>query len=214
MVKRANKACRFFPCHRGIEDCTFCYCPFYPCQNQERGNYIYSPKLKKDIWSCQECNWIHKKKVVDSIFDLIRKNFRPQHTDLQKPCKHAARTGIIILGHGSKLSKANKLLVEIAKIVRKRRKYDVIEASFLQFHHPDLSKSIEKLIRKGCKKIVIVPFFLFKGNHVKRDIPLVIKKAIARHADTKFVFTKSLGEDAMISDIVFRNIDEGIEKCV
>lgn len=74
MVDRRNKACKYFPCHKKLEDCTFCYCPFYPCFNEKRGNYIYSKKLKKNIWSCEKCNYIHKKKVVDRIYKLIRKH--------------------------------------------------------------------------------------------------------------------------------------------
>ena len=78
MPKRLNKACKYFPCHKGLEDCTFCYCPFYPCLDKKRGKHVYSKK-NKAIWSCENCNWIHKKKVVDKIFDLIRKNIIPQN---------------------------------------------------------------------------------------------------------------------------------------
>jgi Zn-finger protein len=74
MISRANKFCKYFPCHKGLEDCTFCYCPFYPCKDENRGEYTYSSKTKRNVWSCQECNWIHKKKTVDMIFNIIKKN--------------------------------------------------------------------------------------------------------------------------------------------
>jgi len=74
MAKRLNKACKYFPCHKGLEDCTFCYCPFYPCLDKKRGRYVYSKK--KAIWSCENCIWIHKKKVVDKIFKLLRRSGR------------------------------------------------------------------------------------------------------------------------------------------
>lgn len=122
-----------------------------------------------------------------------------------------SKTGIIILGHGSRLRKANKLLSRVARIIKKKKNFNTIEPSYLQFHRPDLSGSIRRVVGKGCKKIIIVPFFLFKGNHVKRDIPQAVKKAIDKYRDVKFVFTKSLGEDAKISDIVFRNINEAIK---
>lgn len=214
MIKRANKACGFFPCHRGLQDCTFCYCPFYPCLNRKRGNYIYSSKLKKNIWSCQDCNWIHKKKIVDGIFALIKGNCHSEQMNPQSFPEQAVKTGIIILGHGSKLHKANKLLSEVARIIKKKNNFNIIEPSYLQFHQPDFPGSIKKVVQKGCKKIIIVPFFLFEGNHVKRDIPHVVKKAIDKYPDVRFVFTKSLGEDATISDIVFRSINEVINKCV
>jgi Zn-finger protein len=69
-MKRKNKACRHFPCHSELEDCTFCYCPFYPCENKERGNYINGTEGK--IWDCSKCTWIHKKETVDKIFEVIR----------------------------------------------------------------------------------------------------------------------------------------------
>lgn len=75
MLKRINKACSYFPCHNGLEDCTFCYCPFYPCEDKSLGRYIQSIKLKKNIWSCQDCSWIHKKKTADRIYKLIRRNW-------------------------------------------------------------------------------------------------------------------------------------------
>lgn len=212
MVERKNKACKFFPCHKGLEDCTFCYCPYYPCLNNGRGSFVYSAKTGKGIWSCQYCNWIHKKKTVDEIFGLIRKSnlIRSLFIAHSSSFVDNSKTGIIILGHGSRLHKANKLMPEIVKIIKRRTGYNIIEPSSLQFHHPDLTQSIKKIVKKGCKKIIIVPFFLFKGNHVKRDIPKAIRKEMRKYPDVTFVFTKSLGEDARISDIVFQRINEAM----
>lgn len=66
---RVNKFCKYFPCHKGLEDCTFCYCPLYPCNDENRGKYI-----RGKVWSCEDCNWIHQKKIVDKIFRIIKKN--------------------------------------------------------------------------------------------------------------------------------------------
>jgi Zn-finger protein len=73
-IRRVNVGCRFFPCHRELEDCTFCYCPFYPCLNEKLGEYVYSKKAGEKIWDCQHCVWIHKKSVVDKVFRIIREN--------------------------------------------------------------------------------------------------------------------------------------------
>lgn len=71
---RRNLFCKFFPCHENLEDCTFCHCPFYPCKNEERGKYIRNGN--KRYWDCSECNWIHKREVVDKIFKLIKQNYK------------------------------------------------------------------------------------------------------------------------------------------
>ena len=71
-IEKMNKACAYYPCHKILEDCTFCYCPFYPCLDKSLGKYVYSEKSKNGVWSCQECNWIHRKKVVEEILGLVR----------------------------------------------------------------------------------------------------------------------------------------------
>ncbi len=196
MLKRLNKACKFSPCHTGLEDCTFCYCPLYPCLNGERGEYVYSSKNNKKIWSCESCSWIHKRKVVDNIFELIRKNIRSREK------LKDSRTGIIVLSHGTKIKKANAILVKIVEKIKQDTGLDVIVPAYLQLCRPDLIKSIKRLVGRGCRRIVIVPFFLFNGNHVTRDIPSIIKKAKSKFPKVEFTYTKSLGEDGRVADIV------------
>lgn len=71
---RVNPFCQFYPCHKGLEDCTFCWCPFYPCKNKERGKYVKTKTGR--VWDCTDCSWIHNKEVVDKIFEVIRAKVR------------------------------------------------------------------------------------------------------------------------------------------
>lgn len=76
-IERINMACASYPCHKGLEDCTFCYCPFYPCELAEYGGKyltVYKGTTKKKIWDCSDCNWVHKKNFVDAAFNVIREN--------------------------------------------------------------------------------------------------------------------------------------------
>ena len=54
-----DKNCKYYPCHSKVEDCSFCYCPIYPCKNKKRG------KWTKEIWDCSDCTIIHDKKTVE-----------------------------------------------------------------------------------------------------------------------------------------------------
>ena len=58
-VDRTNKACKYYPCHKNLEDCTFCNCPFYACGNKRRGKYITNVEGKL-IWDCSKCTWINE----------------------------------------------------------------------------------------------------------------------------------------------------------
>ncbi len=206
-ILRLNKACKYFPCHSKLEDCTFCYCPFYPCGNGSRGNFIYT-KDKRKIWSCQECNWIHQKSVVDNIFQLIRLEYRAPAV---KPVKGPEKTGVIILSHGSKLKSANHTMIKLVSAVKKELGLKNIFPAYLQFHQPDLSKTVRHLAAKGCKKIIIVPFFLFKGNHVSLDVPNAVKKEKDKYPNVSFVYTHNLGPDARLYEIVIDRISAAMQ---
>lgn len=58
--------CKYFPCHKGIDesefDCSFCFCPFYECNDKKLGK-----RLKNGKWDCSNCTVIHKKEVVEMI---------------------------------------------------------------------------------------------------------------------------------------------------
>lgn len=208
MIVRLNRHCAYFPCHRGLEDCTFCYCPFYPCKDEHRGRYIIT-KDKRKVWSCKDCNWIHKRKVVDKIFQLIRNdNVKIQQTATKF---RAQKIGVIILGHGSKLKRANDSVRRVAKEIRNRCGWDIIEPAYLQLCQPDLQSTIKKVVQKGCKKVIIVPFFLFMGNHVTRDIPNAIKQEAKIYRWVKFIYAKNLGQDSRIQGIVMDCIRKAIE---
>lgn len=205
MVNRLNRHCGYFPCHKKLEDCTFCYCPFYPCADERLGAYIIS-KDKRKIWSCSDCNWIHNKNVVDNIFSMIRKSgFRKRPVKGRRVTKN---TGVIILGHGSKLKIANDSLRALAKDIRMESEFDIVEPAFLQSCQPDLRKVIKKVVRTGCGRIVIVPFFLFMGNHVTRDIPKVIALEAKMHKRVKLIYAKNLGQDPRMANIVMDRIRE------
>ena len=67
-----NTECKYYPCHSNLEDCTWCYCPFYPCEDTSLGHYVTSRQGKK-VWSCQDCNWVHQKQVAGKILEEIKK---------------------------------------------------------------------------------------------------------------------------------------------
>src|SRR3989338_8910604 len=128
MSKRINKACSYFPCHEDLEDCTFCYCPFYPCQEEGLGRYVYSSRFKKKVWSCKDCDWIHQRKTVDRIYCLIRKHGSelrkdipaakakkkiPEEKKKKKKIITEKKRGFFARGQGSRLKKANDLIPEI-----------------------------------------------------------------------------------------------------
>jgi threonine-phosphate decarboxylase len=70
-----HESCKYFPCHKSLKDCTFCYCPFYPCYyDKSGGEEIISKSMNKPVWSCSKClishNLVYVEKILTGILRL------------------------------------------------------------------------------------------------------------------------------------------------
>ncbi len=84
------------------------------------------------------------------------------------------KTGILVVGHGSKLP-YNKIVVsEIAEKLDKRIDNNV-ERGFMELVLPNIAQQVDKLKEQGVDRIVVVPAFLAHGVHTKVDIPTILK---------------------------------------
>jgi precorrin-8X/cobalt-precorrin-8 methylmutase len=120
------------------------------------------------------------------------------------------KTGVVLLGHGSRLAGASQVLHQLSQAVQQRGGWTLVEPAFLQFEHPTLSESIDKLVRNGAERVVVVSFFLWEGNHVHRDIPHKLKNEAQKHKGVQFAYTPALGHHPRMVDIVLDRIREVI----
>ena len=63
-------SCDYHPCHFTGQDCTFCYCPFYPCDDTDLGSEIIGRRGNR-IWNCSDCLFIHRKEVASFVCSEI-----------------------------------------------------------------------------------------------------------------------------------------------
>ena len=79
--------CEYLPCHKALEACDFCYCPFYPCADGLTGGEWIK---NKDVWSCQHCDWIHLEEpcqaVRKGLEDILedKNDLKAKHIELLK----------------------------------------------------------------------------------------------------------------------------------
>jgi len=78
-----NEKCKFLPCHKGIENCDFCFCIIHPCGNLKYGKWlIYKESAYKSrkVWNCIDCIFFHKKDNVEKVKDFMRKMINEEKT--------------------------------------------------------------------------------------------------------------------------------------
>ncbi|SFM32344.1 threonine-phosphate decarboxylase CobD [Methanolobus profundi] len=69
--KGSNTDCDYYPCHFEGQDCTFCFCPFYPCEDSRTGGNWIESSSGGQVWSCLKCNIVHEEKVVDDLLSVF-----------------------------------------------------------------------------------------------------------------------------------------------
>ncbi len=55
--------CRYYPCHFKGQSCDFCYCPFYPCRDENLGGWAKSSGGGR-VWNCARCTLLHEPAVA------------------------------------------------------------------------------------------------------------------------------------------------------
>lgn len=71
-----NRACKYFPCHKGLEEefnCLFCYCPMYRLEKCP-GNPRYIEKNGKPLKVCTDCTFPHRPENYEKIMEVLRQN--------------------------------------------------------------------------------------------------------------------------------------------
>ncbi len=68
-VGRRN--CEYYPCHFEGQDCTFCFCPLYPCNDERTGGKYVESSTGGKVWSCVDCTIIHEPEVAQEVLSEL-----------------------------------------------------------------------------------------------------------------------------------------------
>lgn len=116
------------------------------------------------------------------------------------------RETIILLGHGSRIAGANSILKSIMEIVKPKFPDEDIEYAFLEFAEPNINDVFEKCIGGGSNLIYVIPYFLYSGNHVSRDIPEIINEFSAKYPGVAIKYGDYIGIDKRLGELVIERI--------
>ena len=78
------------------------------------------------------------------------------------------KTGLLLLGHGSRATESVKVLAGVAAALRRRFRNCLVEASFLELNQPDVQAGIDRLMAQGAARILFVPYSPYLDGHVGR----------------------------------------------
>lgn len=120
------------------------------------------------------------------------------------------KTAILLMAHGSRIAEANNAAYEIAEMIRAASTFEIVEVAFREMHPPDIQSAINRCVAQGAERILLMPYFLFVGAHVREDLPAEMTLAQQRYPQVEFAMGNHLGAHRKLAEIVIERIAEGL----
>jgi sirohydrochlorin ferrochelatase len=135
--------------------------------------------------------------ILDRINEIKKQNDISQSN---KDCD------VVLIGHGSSDKNAHDAFVYLAKTIAPY--YRNVEYCFLELDQPNIQEGIGRAVAASPQLLLIVPYFLHKGAHIKRDVIEDVNAALDEHSFKDAYMTRHLGVDEKLVDIVIERARE------
>jgi sirohydrochlorin cobaltochelatase len=115
---------------------------------------------------------------------------------------------VLVLGHGSRRGSAtDEGIREIARRIQGRFPHGpVIRPAFFEFLSPSLVEAVREAVAQGATAIAILPYFLFDGKEIKRDIPKELDHLRAEAPGVTIRQLPNLGGDPRLARLVAERV--------
>ena len=119
------------------------------------------------------------------------------------------RTALLLIAHGSRHDEANDDLRHVAAELE-RRGHAVVVPSFLELAEPDIAEGGRRCVGRGAGRVVLVPYFLSAGVHVRRDLAAARERLAGRFPRVEFRLAEPLGPHPLLTQIVVQRAHDAV----
>lgn len=107
-------------------------------------------------------------------------------------------SAIILFAHGARDPQWAVPLQQLAEQVAAQRPNCRVALAFLELMTPSLADCIADMAQSGVADVLIVPAFISRGAHLRRDLPLLIDQLRVDHPTLSIRLSDALGEAAPV----------------
>ncbi|MBB5325695.1 sirohydrochlorin cobaltochelatase [Anoxybacillus tepidamans] len=148
--------------------------------------------------------------IHEQTFAILQERLREigEHVETPDP-----NTAVLLLGRGGSDPDANSDLYKISRLFWERTNYSLVEPAFMGVTNPLLDEGVERCIKLGAKKVVILPYFLFTGVLIKR-LERKVDEFYSLYPDVQFSLAGYFGFHPKLKTIVLDRLEEALGQTV
>ncbi|WP_159517254.1 sirohydrochlorin chelatase [Sunxiuqinia indica] len=118
------------------------------------------------------------------------------------------KQAVIIVGHGSKSNQAVEDFNFIVKLLKEKLDERTVYGAHMELASPSLEEVVGEIAHSDINKVLVIPYFLFNGNHIKQDIPDILTQLKEKYPHLDFHFSKPIGREPLMAEIMYRKVQE------
>lgn len=117
---------------------------------------------------------------------------------------------LVILGHGSRSPGASAAMEQVADALRARPDYPRVAVAHMENCEPCLAATLDACAAAGARRILVMPYFLHCGTHMKEDIPQLLRDWCEPHPQVEVFMGNALGFDELLVSLVDKRMREAL----
>lgn len=107
-------------------------------------------------------------------------------------------TALILFAHGARDPEWANPMRRVQAVIRQRMTGVPVELAFLEFISPTLPERAAELIAQGADRIVVLPMFIARGGHLKKETPEMIETLRSTYPNVEFSLGNAIGEHELV----------------
>ncbi|MEU3219640.1 sirohydrochlorin chelatase [Streptomyces sp. NPDC006971] len=121
-----------------------------------------------------------------------------------------SETTVLLVGRGSTDPDANAEVFKAARLFWEGRGYAGVETAFVSLAAPDVPSGLDRCVRLGARRIVVLPYFLFTGVLPDR-VRHQAEEWAAAHPEPDVRCAEVIGAAEELYDLVMERYGEAVE---
>ena len=145
--------------------------------------------------------------IHEEIFEILKS--RLCEVGFNSDEKHED-TAILLIARGGSDPYANGDFYKITRLLWEKLDVPIVESAFMGVTTPSVEQGIERCIRLGAKKIVMLPYFLFTGVLMERMAKMV-EQFTEQYEDVDFLLANYFGYHPNLKKVLLERMEQALD---
>ncbi|MDF2959439.1 MAG: sirohydrochlorin cobaltochelatase [Paenibacillus sp.] len=117
---------------------------------------------------------------------------------------------VLVVGRGSSDADANSDLFKISRLLWEKLKVKWVETAFIGVTAPLMEEGMERCLKLGARRVIILPYFLFTGVLIKR-METMLEQFAERYPELDFALADYFGFHPILKHILQERALEAVQ---